>query len=282
MEAFLFVVSVAFALASLAVIPPAVASDEAPAPAKPAATPAQDDQSSRLWDMRKKVQQRAGQRAGTFLEQMNTALREGDPGGAEAALKAAIAQGKMTQGEIDGARARIDGMVSQQRQAMAAAAQAKHEAEQASSATASTSSAVSASPGNPATSGKSVHLKFDGAGMNAIRVFNVSSSGTPSDRRTDGSPGDCREAKAWEAKDDWTSYLTVFVRDDGKGTAGTYGYEVTFIEVLDRRLLSPNKVGHRQTFKGTFTIPAGKTDGTVYFEKFRWGDTKIEIRTSFR
>ncbi len=124
--------------------------------------------------MRKKVQQRAGQRAGTFLEQMNAALREGDPDGAEAALKAAVAQGKMTQGEIDEARSRIDGMVSQQRQAMVGAARAKHAAEQASSATASTSSAVRASPNNPATSGKSVHLKFDGAGMNAIRVFNVS------------------------------------------------------------------------------------------------------------
>ncbi len=102
------------------------------------------------------------------------------------------------------------------------------------------------------------------------------------DRQTDESPGDCSKAKAWEAKDDGTSYLTVFVGDDGKGTAGTYGYEVTFIEVLDRRLLSPNKVGRRQTFKGTFTIPSGKTDGTVYFEKFRWGDSRVEIRSSFQ
>lgn len=57
---------------------------------------------------------------------------------------------------------------------------------------------------------------------------------------------------------------------------------MTFIQVTNRRLIEDNEVGHRQTFKGTFAIPAGTTDGTVYFEKFNWGDTSVETRTSFR
>ncbi len=88
-----------------------------------------DTGNSKLWEMRKKMQQRSAQRTGSYVEQMNQALQSGDAEGAESALKAAIAQGTLTQSQINDARGRIDSMVSQQRQAMVAEARAKQEAE---------------------------------------------------------------------------------------------------------------------------------------------------------
>jgi|GEM_PF-2699631 len=81
-----------------------------------------DTGNSKLWEMRKKVQQRSAQRTGSYVEQMNRSLQSGDAEGAETALKAAIAQGTLTQTQINDARGRIDSMVSQQRQAMVAEA----------------------------------------------------------------------------------------------------------------------------------------------------------------
>lgn len=110
------------------------------------------------------------------------------------------------------------------------------------------------------------HLR--GNGMQSIRVFNLNEGGGEARSSTARSPAGCSFASASEARDDWASYYTLNLMNEGKGFAGTYGYEVTFIEVLDRNLITPNKVGHRQTFKGTFQIPAGKTHGSVVFEKF--------------
>jgi hypothetical protein len=88
-----------------------------------------DTGNSKLWEMRKKVQQRNAQRAGSYLEQMNQSLTDGDSAGAESALKSAIAQGTLTQPQIDDARGRIAALVSRQQQEMVAAARAKAEAE---------------------------------------------------------------------------------------------------------------------------------------------------------
>lgn len=41
-----------------------------------------DTGNSKLWEMRKKVQQRNAQRAGSYLEQMNQSLTDGDSAGA--------------------------------------------------------------------------------------------------------------------------------------------------------------------------------------------------------
>lgn len=87
-----------------------------------------DTGNSKLWEMRKKMQQRSTQRVGSYLEQMNQSLASGDASGAESALKAAIAQGTMTQPQIDESRGRMDAMVSQQRQAMVAEARAREAA----------------------------------------------------------------------------------------------------------------------------------------------------------
>jgi multidrug efflux pump subunit AcrA (membrane-fusion protein) len=88
-----------------------------------------DTGNSKLWEMRKKVQQRGTQRAGSYLEQMNESLASGDSAGAEEALKSAIAQGSMTQAQIDESRGQIDGLVSRQQQAMVAEARAAREEE---------------------------------------------------------------------------------------------------------------------------------------------------------
>ncbi len=98
----------------------------------PALLPAQgipDTGNSKLWQMRKKVQRRSAQRAGSYLDQMNQALDTGDAADAESALKAAIAQGTLTQPQIDDARGRIAALVSRQQQEMVAEARAKTEAE---------------------------------------------------------------------------------------------------------------------------------------------------------
>lgn len=88
-----------------------------------------DTGNSKLWEMRKKVQQRSTQRAGSYLEQMNQSLDSGDPAAAETALKSAIAQGAMTQSQIDDARAKIDSLVSRQRMAAAAETRANRKSE---------------------------------------------------------------------------------------------------------------------------------------------------------
>jgi len=84
---------------------------------------------SSMMDLRKKMQKRHAGQARSHLEQMETALNSGDAEGADKALAAAIAQGTLTQTQIDEARGRIQSAESQQRAAVVAAAQEK-EAEQ--------------------------------------------------------------------------------------------------------------------------------------------------------
>lgn len=242
-----------------------------------------DTGNSKLWEMRKKVQQRNAQRAGSYLEQMNQSLTDGDSAGAESALKSAIAQGTLTQPQIDDARGRIEAVVSAQQQAMVAAARAKEatEARMTQSQNRSVPTAPASNGGGGAQVARSLSITFRGNGMQSIRVFNLNEGGGEARSSTARSPAGCSFASASEARDDWASYYTLNLMNEGKGFAGTYGYEVTFIEVLDRNLITPNKVGHRQTFKGTFQIPAGKTHGSVVFEKFRWGDSKIEVSPYF-
>ena len=242
-----------------------------------------DTGNSKLWEMRKKVQQRSAQRASSHVQQMNQALQSSDTEGAESALKAAIAQGTLTQTQINDARGRIDSMVSQQRQAMVKAQKA--EAEQAermkAQSTASSNSAGAGGTAQQAAAGKSVSLKFIGSAMQSIRVFNVDAGGREARWPADGSPANCSLAHASEARDETADWFTVNLINESKGLAGTYGYEVTFVQILDRRLLTVNETGHRKTFKGTFKIPSGSTMGSLRFEKFQWGDTNVNLRTTF-
>ena len=102
--------------------------ESAPAATPAAEAPASNEQSDRLWAMRKKVQQRGKQRTGTYLEQLQGCLSDGDLEGAEAALKSAIAQGTLSQSQIDEAKGRIASGYSSQQAKLVAEARAKEEA----------------------------------------------------------------------------------------------------------------------------------------------------------
>lgn len=241
-----------------------------------------DTGNPKLWEMRKKMQQRSAQRTGSYVEQMNQALQSGDAEGAESALKAAIAQGTLTQTQINDARGRIDSMVSLQRQAMVAEARAKQEAEAAASQRMTPpASTNSPSISAPTREGRSVMLNFIGSGIQSIRVFNVNSSGQEVRYPVEGSPANCSLAKDSESRDQTTPYFSVNVMNDGKGLAGTYGYEATFAQITERNLISPNQVGARKGFKGVFRIPAGATMGRLTFEKFNWIDDHADLRSVF-
>lgn len=123
--------------------------------------------------------------------------------------------------------------------------------------------------------GNLVHLKFEGSSMNSVRVFNLLGS--------NDSPGNCnRGGRASEPHNDTTSWLLVYIADDGKGIAGTYGYEVKFNEVLDRTFpLGTPKVGRTRTLKGTITIPPGKTNGVIRFEPVYWRGGDVKARVTF-
>ena len=82
---------------------------------------------SKLMEMRKKVQKLHASDARGYLQQMETALNAGDFAGADTALNGAIAQGTLTQTQIDEARGRVQTAEFQQRATMVAAAK---EAEQ--------------------------------------------------------------------------------------------------------------------------------------------------------
>ena len=108
--------------------------ESAPAANPAAEAPASNEQSDRLWAMRKKVQQRGKQRTGTYLEQLQGCLSDGDLEGAEAALKSAIAQGTLSQSQIDEAKGRIASAYSSQQAKLVAEARAKEEASRAEAA----------------------------------------------------------------------------------------------------------------------------------------------------
>ena len=108
--------------------------ESAPAANPAAEAPASNEQSDRLWAMRKKVQQRGKQRTGTYLEQLQGCLSDGDLEGAEVALKSAIAQGTLSQSQIDEAKGRITSAYSNQQAKLVAEARAKEEASRAEAA----------------------------------------------------------------------------------------------------------------------------------------------------
>lgn len=235
---------------------------------------------SKLWQMRKKVQQRSAQRTGTYLEQMEQALQSRDAATAESALKAAIAQGTLTQTQITDARGRIGALVTQQQQAMVAEARAKEEAEarrQASSAVAAGAAQMAAA--NAPKGAKSCSIEFKGGSLNAVRLFNVDAGGRETLLPSAASPGNCHYAKHSEARDHNTSRFAVDVIAGDQGLGGTYGYELTFLEVLEIPIFSARKLGHRQTFTGTFQIPAGAAMGTLNIKSFKWGAANMEFET---
>lgn len=239
-----------------------------------------DTGNSKLWEMRKKMQQRSTQRAGTYLEQMEQALQSGDTATAESALKAAIAQGTLTQTQITDARDRIGAMVTQQQQAMVAEALAKEEAEmrrQASSAVSAGAAQMGAA--NTPKGAKNCSIEFKGGSLNAVRLFNVDAAGRETRLPSAASPGDCHFAKESMARDTNTSRLMVNVFTGDQGLGGTYGYELTFLEVLETPVFGARKLGHRQTFTGTFQIPAGAAMGTLNIKSFKWGAANMEFET---
>ena len=121
--------------AAIPAVPQLLAAAETPLPpAEPESPPpAAEDSSARLKEIRRKLQKANGGRAGGYLEQMNEALASGDTAAAGKALAAAIAQGTLTQTQIEEARGLIQAKESQQ-QALVAAARSKQEAEAAASA----------------------------------------------------------------------------------------------------------------------------------------------------
>lgn len=243
----------------------------------PALLPAQ----SSMMELRKKMQSRHAAAAKGYQQQMEEALQRGDLEGADKALKAAIAQGTMTQTQIDEARSRIQAVESSQRAEMVAATRNQEQATQAretATNASSASSSASAAPGVGMT-----HLKFEGNGIHSVRLFNVTASGAESTRKTEVSPGDCtRGGKAAEANNDTTIWLMVYVADDGKGVAGTYGYEMKFHEVVNRSFpMATPKIGRTRTFKGTITIPPGKSDGVISVDRFNWNGGEPDIRVRF-
>ncbi len=126
-----------------------------------------DTGNSKLWEMRKKVQQRSTQRAGSYLEEMNRSLATGDSSGAETALKSAIAQGSMTQAQIDDARGQIDSLVSRQQQTMVAQARAarENEARQAEAIQLAAAQASQARASTAVSGGSSVNSMGNGASV---------------------------------------------------------------------------------------------------------------------
>lgn len=225
-------------------------------------TPAAGDQSSRLWAMRKKVQQRAGQRTGTYLEQMNSALSDGDMDGAEAALKAAIAQGKMTQEEIDAANGRIAAKQHAQQAAMAANARAKADAQSRESA----SSASGAAENRPAAAGPGkVTVKFDHDGdlyVTSVELFNAKS----------GSPGTITSNKVTRKETDGALNILQFISADRAGNiAGTYGFKATWAShTASSRVFGGkgSEVERREQIEGTFEIPAGTRDVVITYHYY--------------
>lgn len=145
---------------------------------------------SRLWEMRKKAQQRSAQRAGSYVEQMNQSLASGDSRGAEDALKSAIAQGALTQAQIVEARGRIDSLVSKQQMAAVAAARAERaqqarEAEamrlaeaEAQAAKARSSAAMSGSASGGAPAGAGTSAATADAGTELDRFYDRYRGGT--------------------------------------------------------------------------------------------------------
>ncbi len=230
-------------------------------------TPAADDQSSRLWAMRKKVQQRAGQRAGTFLEQMNAALSDGDLDGAEAALKSAIAQGKMTQEQIDEATARIQAKQHSQQAAMVARAEAQSRAE---------APAASSPASSPAAAGPDrVTVTFKSKGMlyvTAAELFNGNS----------GSPGAILSKKETRRETDGALSLFQYIGADRAGkTAGTYKFQATWAASSTPDLLPGGKssaVTERQQIEGTFEIPAGVRDVVITYDYY--SPSKVRVFSS--
>ncbi len=201
--------------ATLAAVEPAALAQETPA-ATPAPAQGKDDQSSRLWAMRKKVQQRSTQRTGSYLEQLNAALAEGDRDGAESALKAAIAQGTLTQAQIVDVRSRIDAQHSQQQAALLAAAQTRETAARQAAAAARTPSEGTA-PAMPAVASASSAPPDAGGKTTELQRFATRFAGRDS-RFT------CTKDRSGGNKTGMTSFtITLKDQNSGKEWAVEYG-----------------------------------------------------------
>ena len=243
---------------------PSIAANE---PSAAGGAPAGDNQSSRLWEMRRKVQQRAAQRAGTFLEQMNAALSEGDLDGAESALKAAVAQGKMTQEQIDESTGRIQAKQHAKQAAMVARADAQ------SSAVSSTASSPASSP---AASGPDrVTVTFKSAGLlyvTAAELFNVNSGGS----------GAILSKKETRRETDGALSLFQTIGADRAGKiAGTYKFQATWAASSTPDLLPGGRssvVTERKQLEGTFEVPAGVRDVVITYDYY--SPNKFRVYTS--
>lgn len=208
---------------------------------------------SSIMALRKKLQGLKEASAKSCTQEMNAALQRGDVEKADKALKAAIAQGTLTQAQIDEARGRVAAVVSQQLSAMVAAARAKEEASRQSASSGSLTTSEGQSSG--AASARMCQIKVEGGEwFSSVRLFNVDASGNEVGQ-SDASPGRCTDAHKSAGENDWTNHHTVIISAGDKGLAGTYGYEIKYVEVTSRGL-SNNETGRRKTFRGTFTIPA--------------------------
>ncbi len=210
--------------------------------------------------MRKKLQQRGSQRAGSYLEQLDAALAGRDLAGAESALKAAIAQGTLTQAQIDEARGRVQAAAAREQAALVADARAKAEAaeQEATQTAAATPASRPASGSSGGSDPRSFTVHFSNAGLQSVRVFNADTSGREARYPGSGSPGNCAQASRSTAKDNYYSTMDVNVFAEGGKTAGTYGYEVKILEVTDNHLFRANDVIRYAPVTGTFAIPPGK------------------------
>jgi hypothetical protein len=242
--------------------PAAAATAEDGGAKKPASEAAEgDDSSAGLKAMLKKVRERGRQRTGTYLEQMNGALAEADVSGAEAALKAAISQGSLTQKQIDEARGRIDGELSRQQAAQVAQAKAKAEAQQRAAADREMAAAGN-TPGKGAAGAgaaepKFVQIEFQKSHFQSVRVFNVNGSGGRERFPTELSPGSCQFASKEVAEDDARWGMEVQVFPENGRVAGTYGFQVVMQEVTNYKAFSRSSTTTPERVSGTFTIPPG-------------------------
>lgn len=231
---------------------------------------------SSMMELRKKVNGRKTAATRSYLQQVDDALSQGDTEAADKALKAAIAQGTLSQAAINDARGRISAVDSQQRAGMVAAARAKEEAARQSqpSGTASTEPTRS----NGTASARMCQIKVEGGEwFNAVRFFNVDASGNETSSQSDASPGNCTDARKSAGENDWTNDHTVIISDGDKGLAGTYGYELKYVEVTSRGLIN-NQTGRRKTYKGTFTVPTGSSYGTLTADRAGWDSTTLTLR----
>ena len=241
--------------------------------------------SSRLWEMRNKVNRLRDNRARSFLTEVESALNAGNPDKAERALAAAIGQGKLTQDQIDRNRAGITAARKEIEAAALAQARAREEAEKpARMATATGGGKASGSGSAPAAKGpKWVQVKVeldrnafdDYTHLRAAAISNAE-RGRKAAYRSGTSPGNCAGASKSTTVNGAETSFTFTISNVGNGVAGEYYFEATAIYVEEKKVLGEGEASRSTTVGGTFKIPAGWKNAVIHID----GNDPKQIRVT--